>query len=75
MFRKSDLKLELVTVPYTDNGQVIVGTYMTRMKAAWDSLSVSQQAAFHKEADEYNANRIAEELEECGSITEVDRAR
>ena len=75
MFRKSDLKTRLVEVPYNSNGGVIVGTYMTRIKAAWDALPPDQRAIFMAEAEEYNATQIAEELEECGSIEEVERAR
>ena len=75
MFRKSELKTQLVEIPYTSNGGVIVGTHMTRIKAAWDSLSPEQRAAFVAEAEEYNAKQIAEELEESGSVEEGERAR
>ena len=75
IFRKSDLKKELVEVPYTATGKVDVGKLTTRIKAAFDGLDESQLAHFQTLADIANAARHAQALQEHGSETELERAR
>ncbi|KAI0711727.1 hypothetical protein C8Q76DRAFT_797996 [Earliella scabrosa] len=75
IFRKSDLKKELVEVPYTATGKVDVGKLTTRIKTAFDGLNETQLAHFQTLADIANAARHAQQLQDHGSETELERAR
>ncbi|KAI0710773.1 hypothetical protein C8Q76DRAFT_694790 [Earliella scabrosa] len=75
IFRKSDLKRELVEIPYTSTGKVDVGKLTTRIKTAFDGLNETQHAHFQTLADIANAARHAQQLQDHGSETELERAR